>query len=77
MADLQSTKHLIEIIRELCFATTLDSVMTLVGVAARQLTHADGATFVLRQGEECFYAHENAGSALMHGTKENQTTPPR
>jgi len=69
MADLQSTKHLIEIIRELCFATTLDSVMTLVGVAARQLTHADGATFVLRQGEECFYAHENAIAPLWQGQR--------
>lgn len=67
--DLQATKHLVEIIRDLCLAPSLDILMTLVGVAARELTHADGATFVLKEGDQCFYAHENAVAPLWKGQR--------
>ncbi|MBE9157318.1 GGDEF domain-containing protein [Nodosilinea sp. LEGE 06152] len=67
--DLQATKRLVEIIRDLCFAPSLDILMTLVGVAARELTHADGATFVLKEGDQCFYAHENAVAPLWKGQR--------
>lgn len=67
--NLQATKRLVEIIRDLCLAPSLDILMTLVGVAARELTHADGATFVLREGEQCFYAHENAVAPLWKGQR--------
>lgn len=66
---LDSTVHLVEIIRELCFAPSLDILMTLVTTAARELTHADGATFVLKEGEQCFYAHENAVAPLWKGQR--------
>lgn len=69
MTNIESTKRLVEIIRELCFAPSLDILMTLVGVAARELTHADGATFVLKEGEQCFYAHENAVAPLWKGQR--------
>ncbi len=67
--DLQATKRLVEIIRDLCLAPSLDILMTLVGVAARELTHADGATFVLKEGDQCFYAHENAVAPLWKGQR--------
>lgn len=62
-------KRLVEIIRDLCFAPSLDIVMTLVAVAARELTHADGATFVLKEDDQCFYAHENAIAPLWKGQR--------
>jgi diguanylate cyclase (GGDEF)-like protein len=40
-----------------------------VAVAARELTHADGATFVLKDGDQCFYAHENAIAPLWKGQR--------
>jgi diguanylate cyclase (GGDEF)-like protein len=69
MVNLQATKRLIEIIRDLCFAPNLEVLMTLVGTAIREFTHADGATFVLRDGDQCFYAHENAIAPLWQGQR--------
>lgn len=37
--------------------------------AARQVAGADGATFVLRDGEQCFYAMEDAMSPLWQGQR--------
>ncbi|MFH7242888.1 MAG: sensor domain-containing diguanylate cyclase [Spirulina sp.] len=69
MAAATDTQRLVEIIRDLCFAPSLDIVMTLVAVAARELTHADGATFVLKEDNQCFYAHENAVAPLWKGQR--------
>jgi diguanylate cyclase (GGDEF)-like protein len=43
--------------------------MTLVRTTARQLTGADGATFVLRDNEHCFYAEEDAIAPLWKGQR--------
>lgn len=69
MNTVAAQKRLVEIIRDLCFAPSLDIVMTLVAVAARELTHADGATFVLKEDDQCFYAHENAIAPLWKGQR--------
>lgn len=69
MTTATDKQRLIEIIRDLCFAPSLDIVMTLVAVAARELTHAHGATFVLKEGDQCFYAHENAVAPLWKGQR--------
>src|ERR1700731_3852664 len=37
--------------------------------AGRRLTGADGATFVLRDGKDCFYADEDAISPLWKGQR--------
>jgi putative nucleotidyltransferase with HDIG domain len=44
-------------------------VQAIVRTAARQVAHADGATFVLREGEDCFYADEDAVSPLFKGRR--------
>jgi diguanylate cyclase (GGDEF)-like protein len=44
-------------------------VQRVVRVAARELAGADGATFVLRDGERCFYADEYAIAPLWKGQK--------
>jgi hypothetical protein len=42
---------------------------TIVRAAARRLTGADGATFVLRGGAQCHYADEDATSPLRKGQR--------
>ena len=44
-------------------------VQAVVRVAARRLTGADGATFVLRDGDSCYYADEDAISPLWKGQR--------
>ena len=43
--------------------------MSVVRKAARELTGADGATFVLRDEDKCFYAEEDAISPLWRGQR--------
>lgn len=47
--------RLVQAVQELSLARTLEKVMAIVRTVARELTGADGATFVLRDGEQCFY----------------------
>ncbi|MBI4327596.1 MAG: PAS domain S-box protein [Chloroflexi bacterium] len=53
-------QQLVEVIQKLAAARDLDSIMAAVRSAARRLTGADGATFVLREGDQCHYADEDA-----------------
>jgi PAS domain S-box-containing protein len=55
--------------RELSQARDLASVMGIVGRAARMLKGADGASVVLREGEICFYADEDAIAPLWKGQR--------
>lgn len=50
-------------------ARTLTQVGEIVRSAARAVTDADGATFVLREGELCFYADEDAIAPLWKGQR--------
>jgi GAF domain-containing protein len=50
-------------------ARDLDRVTLVVRYAARRLTGADGATFVLREGAHCHYADEDAISPLWKGQR--------
>ena len=51
----------------LAAATSLEDVQRLVRTTARQLVQADGATFVLRDVDRCYYADEDAISPLWKG----------
>lgn len=62
-------KRLVAAVQELSLARNLDSVMAVVRRAARELTGADGATFVLRDGDKCFYADEDAIEPLWKGQR--------
>ena len=50
-------------------ARDLDGVMEIVRRAARELTGADGASFVLRDQDQCYYADENAIAPLWKGMR--------
>jgi GAF domain-containing protein len=50
-------------------ARTIEQVGRVVRSAARRVTAADGATFVLRDGDLCFYADEDAIAPLWKGQR--------
>lgn len=65
----RAMERLVDVAQDLSHARDLDTIMAIVRVAARELTGADGATFVLRDGSNCFYADENAISPLWKGKR--------
>ena len=65
----EAMEYLIEVVQQLSLARTFDAIMEIVRHAARKLTGADGATFVLREGDKCYYAEENAISPLWKGQR--------
>jgi len=68
-AYLHGMERLVTAVQELSLARDLNQVMAIVRQAARELTGADGATFVLREGELCFYADEDAIAPLWKGSR--------
>lgn len=61
--------RLVMAVQELSLARDLDSIMAIVRRAAREMTGADGATFVLRDGEFCHYVDEYAIAPLWKGQR--------
>jgi putative two-component system response regulator len=66
---LDRAGDLLEAIQQLSLARSLEEVQKIVRAAARRLTGADGATFVLREDDHCFYADEDAISPLWKGER--------
>jgi signal transduction histidine kinase len=60
---------LVGVVRRLSMVRDLGGVMEIVRRAARELTGADGATFVLADGEMCYYADEDAIAPLWKGKR--------
>lgn len=60
---------MVEAVRALGRTSTLDGIMAIVRGSARGLTHADGVTFVQRQGEHVYYADEDAIAPLWKGRR--------
>lgn len=67
--ELAGMRHLVEVVQQLSLARSLPAVMQVVRSAARKLAGADGATFVLRDGDRCFYADEDAIEPLWKGQR--------
>ncbi len=65
----RAMQRLVTAVQELSMARDLESIMTIVRQAARELTGADGATFILRDRDQCYYADENAISPLWKGQR--------
>lgn len=51
---------LVDLVKQLSMARSVDAIAQVVRRGARQLTGADGATLVLREGELCHYVDEDA-----------------
>ncbi|HZZ58314.1 MAG TPA: ATP-binding protein [Opitutaceae bacterium] len=66
---LKGHVRLVAAVQELSLARSLAAVQAVVRRAARELVGADGATFVLREGDACHYADEDAISPLWKGQR--------
>jgi GAF domain-containing protein len=66
---VRGIEQLVAVVQELSKARTLEDIQIIVRSAARRLTGADGATFVLRDGDKCFYADEDAIQPLWKGMR--------
>jgi signal transduction histidine kinase/CheY-like chemotaxis protein len=66
---MQGMPYLIAVIQALSLARDLQTVMDIVRHAARRLVAADGATFVLKDQDRCFYADEDAIAPLWKGQR--------
>jgi len=69
LTTLEETNRLLDAVRELSRLPELDRVMLVVRRAARELTGADGVTFVLHEGDKVFYADEDAIGPLWKGQR--------
>lgn len=67
--DIQKLKLLVNTIQKLSLARDIDTVTSVVRTAARELTGADGATFVLKDEDKCYYADEDAIAPLWKGQR--------
>jgi GAF domain-containing protein len=69
MNPVSGLELLVDVVQELSLTRTLDATMRIVRTVARRLTGADGATFVLRDGDQCHYAEEDAIAPLWKGRR--------
>jgi signal transduction histidine kinase len=67
--NIEAMRHLVDVVQQLSLARDLETIMAIVRLAARELTGADGATFVLKDGPNCYYAEENAIEPLWKGQR--------
>lgn len=65
----QKLQHLVAVVQKLSLARSLDAIMEIIRHEARDLTGADGASFVLREGDQCHYADEDAIEPLWKGRR--------
>jgi signal transduction histidine kinase/CheY-like chemotaxis protein len=68
-AHVRGMQQLVSVVQALSLARNLPKVMDIVRRAARELVNADGATFVLRDGDNCYYAEEDAIGPLWKGQR--------
>ncbi len=68
-AQLDHAGELVGVVQRLSLARSLPEIQRIVGAAARRLIRADGATFVLRDGNQCFYADEDSIAPLWKGLR--------
>jgi signal transduction histidine kinase len=65
----RAMRRLVAAVQELSLARELPAVMAVVRRAARELTGADGASFILRDADRCYYADEDAVGPLWKGQR--------
>jgi len=67
--NIEKLKLLVNTVQQLSLARSLDTITDVVRKAARELTGADGATFVLKDNNMCYYVDEDAITPLWKGQK--------
>ena len=67
--SMDTMEKIIEISQALVEAHDLETIMKIVRTGTRELTGSDGATFVLKEGDYCHYADEDAIQPLWKGQR--------
>ena len=65
----EECRKIVEAVRGLGRATTLDEILAVIRASARDLAYADGVTFVQRLGDHVYYADEDAIAPLWKGRR--------
>lgn len=68
-AYVRGMERLLQAVLDLASARTLEEITEIVRHAARELSQADGATFVLRESGNCYYVDEDAIGPLWRGNR--------
>jgi response regulator RpfG family c-di-GMP phosphodiesterase len=68
-SDLEVTSELVRVVQRLSLARSVVEIQEIVRTAARRLTNADGATFILREAGQCYYVDEDAIAPLWKGSR--------
>lgn len=61
------SNSIVDVVQKLSLTKDLETIMFIVRKAARRFTNSDGATFVIRKDNDCFYAAEDAIAPLWQG----------
>lgn len=67
--DAAAMHRLLRAVRDLAGCRDVAAIVEVVRHAARALVNADGATFVLRDGDQCYYVDEDAIEPLWRGQR--------
>ena len=67
--DESRAMRLVSAVQALSLARDLNSIVEIVRRSARAIAEADGATFVLREGDQCHYVDEDAIGPLWKGQR--------
>lgn len=62
-------KLLVKTVQQLSLARDLDTIVEIVRASARKLTGANGATFILKDQDKCYYVDEDAIGPLWKGQR--------
>jgi signal transduction histidine kinase/CheY-like chemotaxis protein len=62
-------ERLVSAIQQLSLARNMDAIKAIIRRAGRDLTGADGVSFVLRENDQCYYADEDAIGPLWKGKR--------
>lgn len=64
-----ASRRIVAAVQDLAGARSLEEIVDIVKHAARSISSADGATFVLRDGDQCYYVDEDAIAPLWKGRR--------
>ncbi len=67
--DIKKVRLMVNAVQHLSLARNIETITDIVRHTARQITGADGATFVLKDNDKCYYANEDAITPLWKGQR--------
>jgi len=67
--SVATLRQLVRAVTDLAAARDITAIVNIVRHAARELVNADGATFVLRDRDQCYYVDEDAIEPLWRGMR--------